>query len=401
MTYEGVVSSHVQSAGDRIAFIVLDGLGGLPDKPGGRTELESAVKPNLDRLAKGGQTGLIDPVAPGITPGSGPGHLGLFGYDPLTHIVGRGVLSALGVGFPLETIDLAARINFATLDAEGRIVDRRAGRIPTEECEGLVALLDGMEIPGVRVFVRAEKEHRAVVVFRGEGLEDALSDSDPQATGVPPEIVRAERPEAARAAEIANRFIDETRKRLAAETRANGVLLRGFARYRPLPTFRERYGLRAVALALYPMYRGLARLVGMEVLDVKGGASSLFEALVAHYNEYDFFFLHIKDPDKAGEDGNFAEKKKAIEAVDRLLPRLDDLPDKLVIVTGDHSTPAIMKSHSFHPVPFLMNGRLVRPDGTREFGESSSAAGSLGRFPAREILPLALAHAGRLKKFGA
>ncbi|MFH1680092.1 MAG: 2,3-bisphosphoglycerate-independent phosphoglycerate mutase [Candidatus Eisenbacteria bacterium] len=401
MTYEEIVTSQVQPSGDRIVFIVLDGLGGLPNKPGGRTELESAAKPNLDRLAKEGQTGLIDPVGPGITPGSGPGHLGLFGYDPLKFVVGRGVLSALGVGFPLETIDLAARINFAALDAGGRILDRRAGRIPTEECERLVALLDGMEIPGVRVFVRAEKEHRAVVVFRGEGIEDGLTDSDPQATGVPPEKVRAERPEAGRAAEIANRFIEETGKRLAGEKRANGVLLRGFARYRPLPAFRDRYGLRALALALYPMYRGLARLVGMEALDVKGSSSSLFEALVAHYNEYDFFFLHIKDTDKAGEDGKFDEKRKAIEAADRLIPRLDDLPDKLVIVTGDHSTPAVMKSHSFHPVPFLIHGRLVRPDSTREFGESTSAAGSLGRFPAREILPLALAHAGRLKKFGA
>jgi 2,3-bisphosphoglycerate-independent phosphoglycerate mutase len=401
MDYQRTVTSHLSPSGDRIVFLVLDGLGGLPAKAGGRTELESAAKPNLDRLAREGMTGLIDPVAPGITPGSGPGHFGLFGFDPLECLVGRGVLSALGVGFPLQPIDLAARINFATLDASGKIADRRAGRIPTEECERLAALLDGMRIDDVEVFVRPEKEHRAVAVFRGEGLDDTLTDSDPQATGVPPDEVRPGRSEAARAAGVVNRFIAEARRRLADEPRANGVLLRGLARCRPFPTFAERYGLRAVALALYPMYRGLARLVGMDVLDVKGSTASVFEALVAHYNEYDFFFLHVKETDKAGEDGDFEAKKKAIEGVDRLLVRLDDLPDKVLVVTGDHSTPAVMRGHSFHPVPLLMHGRLVRPDAVRDFGESSCAAGSLGRFPAREILPLALAHAGRLKKFGA
>lgn len=401
MNYEELVTSLVQKKGERIVMLVLDGLGGLPDRVGGKTELEAADSPNLDKLARKGAVGLIDPVAPGITPGSGPGHLGLFGYDPLRYVVGRGVLSALGVGFELGPEDLAARMNFCTLDGAGKITDRRAGRIPTEECVRLCEALGAIAVPGVELFVRPEKEHRAAVVLRGAGLEDDLTDSDPQATGVPPDAVKALDPKSEKAAAAANRFIEEARKVLAGEEKANGVLLRGLARYRPLPTFEERYGLRAVALALYPMYRGLARLVGMDVLDVKGKNSSLFEAVTAHYNEYDFFFLHVKDMDKAGEDGDYDEKKKSVERVDRLVARFDDLPDKVVVVTGDHSTPSQMRAHSHHPVPFLIQGRLIREDDVRSFGETACAAGSLGRFPATEILPLALASAGRLKKFGA
>ncbi|MFH1277762.1 MAG: 2,3-bisphosphoglycerate-independent phosphoglycerate mutase [Candidatus Eisenbacteria bacterium] len=401
MKYDELITSLVQKKGERIVMLVLDGLGGLPDRVGGKTELEAAASPNLDRLAEKGAVGLIDPVAPGITPGSGPGHLGLFGYDPTEFVVGRGVLSALGVDFALGPEDLAARMNFCSLGADGKITDRRAGRISTEECVRLAGALGGIKIPGAEVFVLPEKEHRAAVIFRGPGLEDDLTDSDPQVTGVPAEAVRALAPKSERGAETANRFIEEARKILAGEEKANGILLRGFARHRPLPTFEKRYGLKGVALALYPMYRGLARLVGMDVLDVKGKNSSLFEAVTAHYNEYDLFFLHVKDTDKAGEDGDYDGKKKAVEHVDRLVTRLDDLPDKVVIVTGDHSTPSQMKAHSHHPVPFLIQGRLVRPDGVRTFGETACAGGSLGRFPATQILPLALASAGRLKKFGA
>lgn len=401
MNYEELIPSLVQKKGDKVVLLVMDGLGGLPDRVGGKTELEAAHTPNLDRLAQKGQTGLHDPVAPGVTPGSGPGHLGLFGYDPMKYIVGRGVLSALGVGFELGPSDLAARMNFCTLDAGGTITDRRAGRISTEECERLAAELSKIEIPGVELFVLPEKEHRAAVIFRGEGLEDALADSDPQVTGVVPLEVRAEDGASAKGAEVANRFIAAARERLAGEAKANGVLLRGLARCRPMPPFEERYGVKAVALALYPMYRGLARLVGMDVLDVKGKTSSVFEALVAHYNEYDFFFLHVKDTDKAGEDGDYDAKKKAIETVDRMMTRLDDLPDKVLVVTGDHSTPSSMRAHSHHPVPIVIQGRLGRPDGSRSFGESECARGSLGRFPAIQILPMALATAGRLKKFGA
>ncbi len=396
-----LIRSLVEKRGEKIILLVLDGLGGLPDRVSGKTELEAAKSPNLDRLAAKGITGMIDPVGRGITPGSGPGHLGLFGYDPVEIDVGRGVLAALGIGFDLEETDVAVRINFATLGEDGTITDRRAGRIPTEECERLAGILGDIELPGAELFVRPVKEHRAAVIFRAEGLGDAVNDTDPQRTGAAPYDVEGRDEPSKRTAELANRFIAEARKRIGGEERANGVLLRGFARYRPLPTFEERFGLRGLAIALYPMYRGVARLVGMEVQDVRGKMSSLFEAVTAHYNDYDFFFVHVKDTDKAGEDGDYAAKQAAIEKVDRLVSRFDDVPEKVLVVTGDHSTPSQMKSHSHHPVPLLIHGRHVRPDGVRSFGESACAGGGLGRFAAKEILPTALAHAGRLRKFGA
>ncbi len=396
-----MIRSLTEKNGEKIILVVLDGLGGLPDKMTGKTELEAAKTPNLDKLAAKGIVGLQNPVGQGITPGSGPGHLGLFGYDPIGIDVGRGVLAALGIGFDLEERDVAVRINFATFDGEGNVTDRRAGRIPHEECERLVGKLKAIELPGAEVFVRPVKEHRATVIFRADGLGDAVNDTDPQRTGVPAFTVEGRDDPSRKTAELANRFVEKAGELIGGEERANGVLLRGFARYRPLPTFGERFGLRALALALYPMYRGVARLTGMEVLDVRGKSSSLFEAVTAHYNDYDFFFVHVKDPDKAGEDGDYKAKQTAIEKADRLVGRLEDLPDKVTIVTGDHSTPSQMKAHSWHPVPILIHGRHVRPDSARTFGETACITGGLGLFPATDILPIALAHAGRLRKFGA
>lgn len=386
--------------GEKIILLVLDGLGGLPDRTG-KTELEAASTPNLDRLAKKGALGLVDPVAPGITPGSGPGHLGLFGYDPRTYDIGRGVLAALGIGFDIQESDVAARLNFATFDGGGNVTDRRAGRIETEECERLVPLLDKIELPGVETVVRPVKEHRAVVIFRAPGLGENVNDSDPQAIGVAAREVVGADEESRKTAELANAFMTEARRKLADEERANGVLMRGFARYQTIPSFHSRFGLNALAIAMYPMYRGVAKLVGMEPLEVRGKMTSLFEAVTAHYNNHDFFYVHIKDTDKFGEDGDYDAKKKAIEQVDRLVARFDDLPDKVLMVTADHSTPSQMKAHSWHPVPFLLNGRRVRPDATSQFGEEACSRGNLGRFPAIEILPLALASAGRLMKYGA
>ncbi len=398
---DALIRSLTEKKGEKIVLLVLDGLGGLPDKMTGKTELEAAQSPNLDRLAAKGATGLIDTVGQGITPGSGPGHLGLFGYDPIATDVGRGVLAALGIGFDLEETDVAVRINFATHDGSGNVTDRRAGRIPHEECERLVGILQAIELPGADVFVRPVKEHRATVIFRAADLGDQVNDTDPQATGVPPLKAEGRDEPSKRTADLANLFVEKAKELIGGEERANGILLRGFARYRPLPTFEERFGMRALAIALYPMYRGVARLTGMEVQDVRGKNSSIFEAVTAHYNDYDYFFLHIKDPDKAGEDGDYKAKQTAIEKADRLVPRLNDLPDKVTIVTGDHSTPSQMKGHSWHPVPILINGRFVRPDNTRQFGETACAGGGLGRFPATQIMPIALGHAGRLRKFGA
>jgi len=385
----------------RIVLLVIDGLGGLPHIETGRTELESANTPNLDRLAREGICGMIDPVSPGITPGSAPGHLALFGYDPLQFSVGRGVLEALGIDFELKAGDVAARGNFCTIDEGGLISDRRAGRIPTEMCSELCRLLDGMNIEGVAVSISPVREHRFVAVFRGEGFFSALDDSDPQREGLPPRDVIARSAQAEKAASIANEFIARARVKLADHHPANMVLLRGFAHYPDFPTMSEVFSLKPAAIAPYPMYRGLAKVVGMEVLPTGATIEEELATLAEHYDSYDFFFLHVKETDIAGEDGDFTRKVRVIEEVDMALPRLIDLDPKVIIVTADHSTPTVIKGHSWHPVPFLLRAGWCRPDGVTEFSERACTNGALGRFPTTQVMPLALANALKLKKFGA
>lgn len=386
----------------KIVLLVMDGLGGLPLEPGGKTELETAHTPNLDALAARSALGLADPVAPGITPGSGPGHLGIFGYDPMQYQIGRGVLEALGIDFDLGPKDVAARGNFATVDAAGLLTDRRAGRIPTETNRELVQLLRTIKIPGVQIFVETVKEHRFVFVMRGAGLGDALSETDPQRLGVPPLPVKALDAKSRKAAKLVNQFVSQARKLLADKHPANAILLRGFAKYPAMPSYAEVFGLRAAAVAVYPMYRGLAKLLGMTALKVDGEAiADEFATVEKHWNDFDFFYIHIKKTDSAGEDGDFARKVHVIEEVDAQVPRLLALNPDVVIVTGDHSTPALLKSHSWHPVPVLMYSKFVRADGIAEFGERACARGSLGRLRAQELMPIALANAQRLAKFGA
>jgi len=398
-----IISPLCNVANTKILFLVLDGLGGLPHPRTGKTELETARTPNLDRWAKEGATGLHDPVSPGITPGSGPSHLALFGYDPIEENVGRGVLSALGAGLEMTARDVAARINLATRDAQGHITDRRAGRISSQEGKRVVALLENVKIPGVEIVLRPEKEHRAVVVFRADGLDGRVSDTDPQATGVPAEKAEplADVREAARAASIANEFIEQARKILREEKAANEVLLRGFAGWNPPRSLHERYKLRAAAIAMYPMYRGLARLVGMEVFPEMPSIEAEIEALPNALANADFVFLHIKQTDTAGEDGDFDRKAAVLESVDALLPAVESASPDVIVVTGDHCTPSLMKAHSWHPVPVLMRGGTTYVDDTKEFGETACRRGALGRFPAKQLLPQALAAAGRLDKFGA
>lgn len=388
-------------ADTKIVLLVLDGLGGLPREVGGPTALEAARTPHLDALAAKGVTGLVDPVGPGITPGSGPGHLALFGYDPLKYQIGRGVLEALGIDLELTPRDVAARGNFCTMDQAGRVTDRRAGRIATELCVELSALLDAIQIDGIEVIVRPVKEHRFVALFRGEGLSDQLTESDPQRVGEVPLKVEARIPEAERAARFINTFLEKARSVLKDKHPANMILLRGFAKHPNLPTFQELYQLRAAAIAVYPMYRGLGKLAGMEALATGASVKEEFEALRQHWQAYDFFYLHVKKTDSAGEDGNFPAKVAVIEEVDREMPSLLALGPDVLVVTGDHSTPAALKAHSWHPVPILLSARWCRPDGVQEFSERGCLQGGLGRFRGKEILSLALAHALRLNKFGA
>ncbi len=388
-------------ADSKIVMLVLDGLGGLPHRQIGLTELETANTPNLDELAAGGICGLSQSVGPGITPGSGPAHLALFGYDPIASNVGRGVLSALGVGFELGQDDLAARINFATIDSEGAITDRRAGRISTELNHRLCDKLRAIRVPGVEIFLETESEHRAVVVFRGDNLSHAIAETDPQITGVPALEPKATSPDAEATALIVSRFIGEVRRVLEDEHPANMILLRGFAKLPSLTTLPEAHGMRCAAIAGYPMYRGLGRLVGMDVLATGKSISEEFDTLAGAYGEYDFFFVHVKSTDSRGEDGDFDGKVAVIEEVDRLLPQITDLEPQVLVVTGDHSTPANLGSHSWHPTPLLLSSPVAMPDEATRFGERACAGGVLGVFPAREIMALALAHAMRLKKFGA
>jgi 2,3-bisphosphoglycerate-independent phosphoglycerate mutase len=388
-------------ADTKIVLVVLDGLGGLPHPETGRTELETASVPNLDQLAKEGMCGLTVPVAPGITPGSGPGHLALFGYDPLRYQVGRGVLEALGIDFELQPGDVAARGNFCTVDEGGTITDRRAGRISTERCAQLVEKLRGIQAEGVQALVEPVREHRFLLVLRGEGLSHQVADTDPQREGLPPLPPRATAPEGERTARAVRRFVAEAARRLQGEAEANMVLLRGFSSCPRWPTMREVFKLRAAAIAYYPMYRGLGKLVGMEPLPSGPRLEDAIASLRENWSRFDFFFLHYKATDTAGEDGDFQRKVQALEAADRAIPALVELEPDVLVVTGDHSTPAVMASHSWHPVPFVMRARWARADGCQAFNEVALRQGSLGVFPAVEVMPLALAHARRLKKFGA
>jgi 2,3-bisphosphoglycerate-independent phosphoglycerate mutase len=387
----------------KIVLLILDGLGGLPMDPSGPTELEAADAPNLDSLAAQSDLGLSLPVAAGVSPGSGPGHLALFGYNPLRHVVGRGVLSALGVGFELGENDLAARLNFATLDESGKISDRRAGRIPSEKGTQLVELLnENVAFDGVETFVTHEKEYRAVAVFRGEGLSDSLADSDPQRVGLEPLPIKPtdHSPEAERSAALANAFVDQANEILRDQHPANTVLMRGFGMHPALPSFEEIYELDAAAIASYPMYKGLARLAGMELLKEGEGIAGEFETLRENWDHHDFFFLHVKPTDAAGEDGDFGRKAAVIEEVDAQVPDLLDLGPDALAVTGDHATPAKLKSHSWHGVPFLLSSPYTLPT-AESFGERACAGGSLGAFPAEEIMGLLMGHALKLNRYGA
>jgi 2,3-bisphosphoglycerate-independent phosphoglycerate mutase len=396
-----LVRELAEQATSKIVMLVADGLGGLPLAAGGKTELETAATPNLDRLAARGTSGSSIPVLPGITPGSGPGHLGLFGYDPLEFKIGRGALEATGIGFELGPDDVAARGNFCTLDAAGLIADRRAGRIASEESFQVVERLQAVKIPGVETFVKPVKEHRFVVVFRGQGLDGRVADTDPQAVGVAPLDPHAVVPAAARTAEVAQEFVRQARQILAAEPKANGMVLRGFAAKPQLPGYAELYGLRAAAIAVYPMYKGLARLAGMTLVGKAQSLDEQIEELARHWEEFDFFFLHFKYTDSTGEDGNFTEKVRRIEELDRALPRIEALRPDVLIVTGDHSTPSRLQSHSWHPVPTLLVADTCRPDGLAGFSERDCLRGGFGIFPAKHLMLLAMAHAGRFGKFGA
>jgi 2,3-bisphosphoglycerate-independent phosphoglycerate mutase len=389
-----------QSTPSKVLMLVADGLGGAPHPETGKSELEVARTPNLDRLASRSACGLTTPVMPGITPGSGPGHLSLFGYDPVKYLIGRGVLEALGIDVDMQYGDVAARGNFCTVDDQGRLVDRRAGRISSSESIPLCELLDQIEVPGLDVRVFPVKDYRFVALFRGQGLGENVTETDPQVLEAPPRRVEALDSQGEKTAAAANALIEGVKEVLGDRDRANMVLLRGFSQLPQLPDFGQTYRLNPAAIAAYPMYRGLAKVAGMTVIPAGATFQEEVETLGRHYQEHDFFYLHYKPADAAGEDGDFDAKVEALEELDGFIPGLLDLEPDALIIAGDHATPSILAGHGWQPVPLLIHSKLTLGEGVEAFHERACANGSLGRIQATEVMFLALAHAGKLLKFG-
>lgn len=397
------IKDITQSTQTKIIMLVVDGLGGLPNSKTGKSELETAKTPNLDDLAKESECGLTTPVEPGITPGSGPGHMSLFGYNPVKYLIGRGVLEALGIDIKLQKNDIAARGNLCTVDSEGILIDRRAGRIPTEESASIIKLLNEIEeIPPLKFTVYPVRDHRFVLVMKGNGLQDQVTETDPQQIGVLPLKAESLSKQAEPTAKAVNNFVNSISSVLKSRSTANMVLLRGFSSLPNLPDFGETYRLKPIAIASYPMYRGLARLVGMKILKTGLTFDDQIKSLQANFKNSNFFFIHYKPTDAAGEDGNFEAKVAALEELDHQIPNLINLGADALVISGDHSTPAVMSNHSWHPVPLLIHSRTstMRTGPNSGFSESSFASGSIGHIHATSVMMLALAHAGKLKKFG-
>jgi len=394
----------VWDRGGRIIYLILDGLGGIPHPDRGLTELQAAHTPNFDALAQASSCGLLEIVGPGITPGSGPGHLTLFGYDPLEYRIGRGVLSALGIDFDLQPGDVAARANFATLGPDGQVSDRRAGRIATNLNQRLTQKIRdrvSLDFEGT-FFFETVSEHRAVLVLRGADLSGQVQDTDQQSPGIAPHPPKATATKGEKTARLVQSFFRQVTEVLADEHPANGVLLRGFERFDPLPSLYERFALKGVGIADYPMYRGVSRLLGMDVVPHPGGLEARFDTLTSIYgDEYSFYFIHVKKTDSLGEDADSDSKVAKLEQIDQLLPKITALNPEVLVVTADHSTPAVMGRHSWHPVPMMLKAQYARVDQVDRFDDYACAHGLLGRRPGTHLMGLALANAGRMQKYGA
>ena len=384
----------------KMVLLVADGLGGLAHPDTGKSELETAHTPNLDALAQKSACGLTTPVLPGVAPGSGPGHLALFGYDPLKHQIGRGALEALGIEVELAPGDVAARGNFCTVDSDGLLTDRRAGRIPTEQSAPICERLDRIEIPGVQIDVFSVQDYRFVLRLRGEGLSELVTETDPQVTGAKALATTPLKPEAQKTADIVNEFVKQAAQLMSEEERANMLLLRGFAQMPSLPPMGEVYRLDPAAIAAYPMYRGLATVAGMNVIPTGKNFADEVDTLRANWDKHDFFFIHYKPADAAGEDGDFDRKVKCLEELDPFIPEILALEPDVLMIAGDHSTPAIMAAHSWHPVPFMLHSKLTLGQGVPTFDERACALGAIGSVPATSVMVLGLSHAGKMTKFG-
>lgn len=404
-----------------ILLVVLDGLGDRPLKElGGKTPLQAAATPQLDRFAAEGVNGLVDPIAPGVCPGSDTAHLALLGYEPRHVYTGRGPFEAAGVGIDVRPGDVAFRCNFATVDDNGHVADRRAGRI-REGTADLAAALDGREIDGVRVLFREGTEHRAALVLRGDGLSAAVSDTDPHREGAPIRHADPLADDAGRTAAILNRFLEEARPILADHPvnrdrrarglpPANALVTRGGGVFPHLPSLREKHALEGAVVAGVALIKGICRALGMAVMDVPGATGGLdtdleakAEAAMGALREKDFVLLNVKAPDICGHDGKVREKVRVVEGIDDMVGRLQSgLGDDVVIaLTADHSTPCVLRAHSGDPVPTSLHGEGVRRDDVAVFDEIAAARGGLGRLRGTDLLPVLLDLAGRSTKYGA
>lgn len=403
MSIDKVMEGLIKKNNSKIVMVVMDGVGDIPNRDyDNKTPLEYASTPNLNALAKESVCGRHIPVLPGITPGSGPGHLGIFGYDPVNTVIGRGVLETVGLGVELKHGDVAARANFATIDDNGIITDRRAGRIPTEKNRELCEILKQIkEVDGVQIIIEPGKGHRFVVVFRGPNLNPAINDTDPQHEGMAPLKAKAQKEGAEFTASVINKFIERANELIKDRHPANGILLRGISSRPRIPGFKEKYKLESAAIAAYPMYRGIADLLGMTLLPAPDSIEGLFETYLEFHNKYDYFFIHVKGTDQAGEDGDFESKVSVIEKVDRALPVLLSKKPNVLAITGDHSSPCSLRSHSWHPVPVLISSPFCGADDTTRFTENQCNTGGLGFFESKYIMPILLANARRLDKYGA
>tara|TARA_Y100000588_G_scaffold98603_1_gene107149 strand:+ start:2912 stop:4117 length:1206 start_codon:yes stop_codon:yes gene_type:complete len=394
------IQELIQPNESKIVFLVVDGLGGLPSTTTGLSELESANIPNLDNLAKISATGLTTPVSPWVTPGSGPGHLALFGYNPLKYTIGRGILEALGIGIEIGDRQVAIRGNLCTVDPNGIVTDRRAARIPSKQSGPLIKLLDKIDVPNITTSVLPVRDHRFVLLLQGDHLGENVTSNDPESEGLALVKSIALDMDSEKTAVAANIFIEQAGRVLSNSQSANMVLLRGFSKLPTLPSMSNVFKLNAAAIAAYPMYRGIAKLAGMKVLPTGESFSHEVDTLESHFDNHDFFFIHYKPADAAGEDGDFEEKIKALEDLDKLIPRIMDLNADVLVVAGDHSTPSIMGSHSWHSVPLTIHSKLTIGDGVPSFSEKSLSQGSIGRIDATDVMGLSLANAGKLRKFG-
>ncbi|MHA2179286.1 MAG: 2,3-bisphosphoglycerate-independent phosphoglycerate mutase [Candidatus Thorarchaeota archaeon] len=405
-------------------FVVMDGVGDRPQKElGGKTPLEAAKTPTLDKMAAEGQSALMNVIGPGITPGSDTAHLALFGYDPLAEYPGRGPLEAFGAGLETKPGDVAFRSNFATVDSKMVVLDRRAGRtFSPEEQEELQAALNGLEINDVKVRFIATVEHRGALVLEGEGLYAEISDVDPHETGKKILTVRALKPEAEKTAKVVNELMRvahermkglETNKKRAKKglPLANAILLRGPGRHSDVPSLPQRYGIKSAVIAGGALYIGSAKYVGMEHIQVEGQTGTIdtnFDNIAAKTIEtiesgFNYVFVHIKATDNASHDGNAKEKILAIERTDAMIGKiLEKVGDKIVMaVTGDHSTPVCIKEHSCDPVPILFWSNFIRPDSVKRFSEIDAAKGAMHTIRGIDVMPLLLGYAGYIDKFGA